>query len=66
MTQTTQYPPIEPYDAGYLSVGDGHDVYYEQSGNPTGKPALFVHGGPGVHDVQIAEAVTRPVAASHG
>jgi proline iminopeptidase len=47
MSPRTQYPPIEPYDTGYLAVGDGHDLYYEQSGNPTGKPALFVHGGPG-------------------
>jgi proline iminopeptidase len=47
MSTRTQYPPIEPYDSGYLEVGDGHEVYYEQSGNPTGKPALFVHGGPG-------------------
>jgi len=47
MSQRTLYPPIEPYDTGYLEVGDGHDVYYEQSGNPAGKPALFVHGGPG-------------------
>jgi proline iminopeptidase len=41
------YPPIEPYDSGYLDVGDGHSVYYEQCGNPRGKPAFFVHGGPG-------------------
>src|SRR5690606_15534641 len=41
------YPPIEPYATGYLDVGDGHRVYYEQCGNPRGKPALFVHGGPG-------------------
>jgi len=47
MSTRTQYPPIEPYDSGYLEVGDGHEVYYEQSGDPTGKPALFVHGGPG-------------------
>jgi proline iminopeptidase len=47
MSKRTQYPPVEPYDAGYLAVGDGHEIYYEQSGNPTGKPALFVHGGPG-------------------
>src|SRR5688572_723441 len=47
MSRRAQYPPIEPYDMGYLAVGDGHEVYYEQSGNPTGKPALFVHGGPG-------------------
>jgi proline iminopeptidase len=47
MSHRTQYPPIEPYDTGYLAVGDGHEIYYEQCGNPTGKPALFVHGGPG-------------------
>lgn len=41
------YPPIEPYKAGYLTVGDGHEVYYEVSGNPKGKPVVFVHGGPG-------------------
>jgi proline iminopeptidase len=41
------YPEIEPYDSGMLEVGDGHQVYYEQSGNPNGKPVLFVHGGPG-------------------
>jgi proline iminopeptidase len=41
------YPAIEPYDQGFLDVGDGHSIYYEQCGNPAGKPALFVHGGPG-------------------
>jgi proline iminopeptidase len=47
MSNRTQYPPIEPFDTGHLAVGDGHEMYYEQSGNPSGKPALFVHGGPG-------------------
>ncbi len=47
MSNRTQYPPIEPFGTGYLAVGDGHEMYYEQSGNPSGKPALFVHGGPG-------------------
>jgi proline iminopeptidase len=41
------YPPIEPYDSGLLDVGDGNLVYWECSGNPDGKPALVVHGGPG-------------------
>lgn len=41
------YPPIEPYDTGMLDVGDGNSVYYEQSGNPDGQPAIFLHGGPG-------------------
>lgn len=41
------YPPIEPYDTGELFVGDGNRVFYEQSGNPDGKPVVFLHGGPG-------------------
>jgi len=41
------YPPIEPYETGMLDVGDGHTIYYEVSGNPHGRPAVFVHGGPG-------------------
>lgn len=41
------YPPIEPYDAGFLQVSPLHRIYYEQCGNPKGKPALVLHGGPG-------------------
>ncbi|GGR37854.1 prolyl aminopeptidase [Streptomyces netropsis] len=41
------YPPTEPYDHGMLDVGDGNHVYWEVCGNPSGKPALVVHGGPG-------------------
>ena len=41
------YPEIEPYDTGYLQVSDLHKVYYEQCGNPDGKPVVFLHGGPG-------------------
>ncbi|MFF0448911.1 prolyl aminopeptidase [Streptomyces sp. NPDC004609] len=41
------YPPIEPYEHGMLDVGDGNLVYWEVCGNPEGRPALFVHGGPG-------------------
>lgn len=41
------YPEIEPYDRGFLDVGDGHRVYFEQCGNPDAKPALVLHGGPG-------------------
>ncbi len=40
------YPEIEPYQSGYLSR-NGHELYYEQSGNPDGPAALFLHGGPG-------------------
>ena len=41
------FPEIEPYDAGMLDVGDGHRLYWEVSGNPSGKPAVVLHGGPG-------------------
>lgn len=41
------YPPIEPFASGMLDVGDGHSIYWEQCGNPQGKPAVFLHGGPG-------------------
>ncbi len=41
------YPEIEPYDRGMLEVSPVHRIYWEQSGNPNGKPAIFVHGGPG-------------------
>ncbi|MEU6718893.1 prolyl aminopeptidase [Nonomuraea sp. NPDC046802] len=41
------YPPIEPYEHGMLDTGDGNLVYWETCGNPHGKPALVVHGGPG-------------------
>src|SRR3954468_22974172 len=43
----TLYPPIEPYRSGHLDVGDGHSLYWELCGNPHGKPAVFLHGGPG-------------------
>ena len=41
------YPEIEPYDQGMLKVSALHTLYYEQSGNPNGKPVVFLHGGPG-------------------
>ncbi|GAB2919900.1 prolyl aminopeptidase [Nonomuraea fastidiosa] len=43
----TLYPPIDPYDSGLLDVGDGNQIYYEVCGNPEGKPAVMLHGGPG-------------------
>ncbi|OAL57891.1 MULTISPECIES: prolyl aminopeptidase [unclassified Halomonas] len=43
----TLYPPIEPYETGMINVGDGHTVYFERVGKPGGKPAVFLHGGPG-------------------
>ena len=41
------FPPIEPYASGMLDVGDGQSIYWEASGNPDGKPAVALHGGPG-------------------
>ena len=41
------FPEISPYETGYLSLSDGHSMYWEQVGNPRGKPVLFLHGGPG-------------------
>lgn len=41
------YPEIEPYDQGMLEVGDGNHLYWEVCGNPGGKPAVVLHGGPG-------------------
>ena len=41
------YPEIEPYDSGMLEVDARHRLYYEQCGNPQGKPVVLLHGGPG-------------------
>jgi len=44
---TWLYPPIEPYNTGRLQVSPVHEIYFEESGNPSGKPVVFLHGGPG-------------------
>ena len=44
---TQPYPAIEPFDHGMLDVGDGQRIYWEACGNPGGKPAVVIHGGPG-------------------
>lgn len=41
------YPHLQPFASGHLEVGDNHRIYWESAGNPEGKPALFLHGGPG-------------------
>ena len=46
-TSSGLYAPIEPYNRGMLRVSAVHEIYYEESGNPKGKPAVFLHGGPG-------------------
>src|ERR1700729_1842320 len=42
-----KYPIQEPHRTGFLEVGSGHSLYWEESGNPKGRPAIFLHGGPG-------------------
>jgi len=46
-TRNPFYPPITPYHRGRLRVSAGHELYFEESGNPRGKPVVFLHGGPG-------------------
>lgn len=41
------YPEIQPYRTGFLQVSRIHSLYFEESGNPDGKPVVFLHGGPG-------------------
>lgn len=47
MNEQALYPPIEPYHSGWIEVGDGHEIYFEECGNAGGKPCVFLHGGPG-------------------
>jgi proline iminopeptidase len=42
-----RFPATDPYGSGMLHVGEGHRVYWECCGNPNGRPAIFLHGGPG-------------------
>lgn len=46
-TRRTLYPEIPANHAGRLRVSDVHEIYFEESGNPNGKPVVFLHGGPG-------------------
>src|SRR5690606_37970195 len=41
------YPPVRANRSGRLKVSDLHEIYWEESGNPKGKPVVFLHGGPG-------------------
>jgi len=47
LENTDLYPALSPNLSGMLDVGDGHSLYWEQSGNPDGVPIVFLHGGPG-------------------
>ncbi len=54
------YPPITPYQSGMLQVSDLHQIYYEQSGNPQGKPVVFLHGGPGGGSIPMYRQYFNP------
>ena len=41
------FPENEPFASGYLPTGGPHEVFYEECGNPHGKPCVILHGGPG-------------------
>ena len=45
--KSSLFPEIQPHSSGYLDVGHGHSLYWEECGNPNGVPVLFLHGGPG-------------------
>ncbi len=45
--ETILYPKIEPYRQNIINVGDTHQVYFEECGNPDGIPVMVLHGGPG-------------------
>ncbi|MGW2522886.1 prolyl aminopeptidase [Streptomyces sp. NPDC001617] len=56
------HPEIEPYDHGLLDVGDGNRIYWETCGNPRGKPAVVLHGGPGSGCTPWARRLFDPAA----
>jgi proline iminopeptidase len=55
------YPALEPFRHGYLRVSDVHEIYYEECGNPAGKPAVFLHGGPGAGSDRRARQFFDPL-----
>ncbi len=54
------YPEIDPYVRGQLEVGDGQQIYWEECGNPAGKPVVYLHGGPGGGSVPDARRFFDP------
>jgi len=45
--KTKLFPEVQPLRQGWLDVGDGHEVHWQASGNPEGRPVVWLHGGPG-------------------
>ena len=64
-SRRTLYPDIEPFDSGMLDVSPLHRIYYEQCGNPHGKPVVFLHGGPGAGCNAKIAALLRSAALPH-
>jgi proline iminopeptidase len=54
------YPPVEPFHTDFLQVSDQHRLYIEQSGNPEGKPVVFLHGGPGGGTIPLYRQFFNP------
>ena len=55
------YPALKPYRSGWLRVAPEHEIYWEECGNPRGKAAVFVHGGPGAGARLPALPTSRPL-----
>ena len=51
--RTELFPEIEPYESDMIALGDGHEMYWEESGNRTGTPIVFLHGGPGAGTMPV-------------
>jgi proline iminopeptidase len=58
-------PRSNRIDSGFLKVSELHTLYYEQSGNPNGKPVVFLHGGPGGGTNPKVPAVFRSGGLPH-
>lgn len=56
------YPPLDAHADGMLDVGGGHRIYWEVSGNPAGKPVVFLHGGPGGGTSPLQRRLFDPAA----
>lgn len=54
------YPPITPYETGFLDTGDGHSLYFERSGKKGGRPVVYLHGGPGAGCSEAARQFFDP------
>jgi pimeloyl-ACP methyl ester carboxylesterase len=61
MKRRELFPPIEPYQTGWLKVDALHTLYWEVSGNPQGVPVVFLHGGPGAGKLSFSISAVRDV-----